>query len=125
VLKPSELTPFSALALAVLAERVGFPKGVINIVTGQPWPIGEALTSSEIVRKLSFTGSTRVGRFLMEKSRARSSVSAWSLAATRRSSSLTMPISTRRLKGVMDSKFRNAGQTLRLRKPHSRARPHL
>ena len=68
VLKPSELTPFSALALAVLAERVGFPPGVINIVTGQPGPIGEALTSSDIVRKLSFTGSTRVGRYLMEKS---------------------------------------------------------
>src|SRR5438046_8182163 len=60
VLKPSELTPFSALALAVLAERVGFPAGVINIVTGQPGPIGEALTSSDLVRKLSFTGSTRV-----------------------------------------------------------------
>ena len=68
MLKPSELTPFSALALAVLAERVGFPPGVINIVTGQPGPIGEALTSSDIVRKLSFTGSTRVGRYLMEKS---------------------------------------------------------
>jgi len=68
VLKPSELTPFSALALAVLAERVGFPAGVLNIVTGQPGPIGEALTSSDIVRKLSFTGSTRVGRYLMEKS---------------------------------------------------------
>jgi succinate-semialdehyde dehydrogenase/glutarate-semialdehyde dehydrogenase len=47
VLKPSELTPFSALALAVLAERVGFPPGVINIVTGQPGPIGDALTASE------------------------------------------------------------------------------
>src|SRR5262245_61291721 len=68
VLKPSELTPFSALALAVLAERVGFPPGVINIVTGHPGPIGEAMTSSETVRKLSFTGSTRVGRYLMEKS---------------------------------------------------------
>ena len=68
VLKPSELTPFSALALADLAERVGFPSGVINVVTGQPGPIGEAMTGSDLVRKVSFTGSTRVGKYLMEKS---------------------------------------------------------
>ena len=66
VIKPSELTPFSALALAALAERVGFPPGALNVVTGRPEPIGDALTSSETVRKLSFSGSTRVGRMLME-----------------------------------------------------------
>ncbi len=65
VVKPAEATPFSALALAELAERAGFPKGVINIVTGNPKEIGAALTANPLVRKLSFTGSTPVGKLLM------------------------------------------------------------
>jgi succinate-semialdehyde dehydrogenase/glutarate-semialdehyde dehydrogenase len=65
VIKPSELTPFSAFALAELAERAGMPKGVINIVTGQAPPIGKEMTESPLVRKISFTGSTQVGRMLM------------------------------------------------------------
>jgi succinate-semialdehyde dehydrogenase / glutarate-semialdehyde dehydrogenase len=65
VLKPAEQTPLSALALASLAERAGFPKGVLNIVTcGDPIPVSQALTGNEIVRKVSFTGSSEVGRFL-------------------------------------------------------------
>ncbi|EDZ99771.1 succinic semialdehyde dehydrogenase [Burkholderia sp. H160] len=68
VVKPAEATPFSALALAALAERAGVPKGVLNIVTGDPKAIGGAMTSSPVVRKLSFTGSTAVGRLLMEQS---------------------------------------------------------
>jgi succinate-semialdehyde dehydrogenase / glutarate-semialdehyde dehydrogenase len=65
VLKPAEQTPLSALALAVLAERAGFPKGVINIVTcGDPVPIARTLTDSEIVRLVTFTGSSEVGRTL-------------------------------------------------------------
>ncbi|MEM5402966.1 MULTISPECIES: NAD-dependent succinate-semialdehyde dehydrogenase [Paraburkholderia] len=68
VVKPAEATPFSALALAVLAERAGVPRGVLNIVTGDPKAIGGALTSSPVVRKLSFTGSTAVGRLLMAQS---------------------------------------------------------
>ncbi|WP_313620838.1 aldehyde dehydrogenase family protein, partial [Pantoea septica] len=59
IVKPSELTPLSALALAVLAERAGFPAGVLQVVTGLPTEIGAALTSSRLVRKISFTGSTR------------------------------------------------------------------
>jgi succinate-semialdehyde dehydrogenase / glutarate-semialdehyde dehydrogenase len=65
VVKPAEATPFSALAMAVLAERAGVPNGVLNIVTGDPKAIGRAMTESPIVRKLSFTGSTAVGRLLM------------------------------------------------------------
>lgn len=68
VVKPSELTPYSALALARLAERAGFPAGVLNIVTGWPEAIGAELTSNATVRMLSFTGSTRVGALLMRKS---------------------------------------------------------
>jgi succinate-semialdehyde dehydrogenase/glutarate-semialdehyde dehydrogenase len=67
VIKPSELTPFSALALGVLAERAGIPAGVINIVTGMPTAIGAELTGNPTVRKISFTGSTRVGALLMRQ----------------------------------------------------------
>lgn len=67
VIKPSEFTPFSALALGVLADRAGIPPGVINIVTGLPIAIGAELTSNPVVRKLSFTGSTRIGAMLMEQ----------------------------------------------------------
>jgi len=65
VVKPAEATPLTALALAVLAEQAGFPAGVFNVVTGNPQAIGGELTANPIVRKLSFTGSTGVGRLLM------------------------------------------------------------
>ncbi|PXW22531.1 NADP-dependent succinate-semialdehyde dehydrogenase [Paraburkholderia caballeronis] len=65
VVKPAEATPFSALALAVLAQRAGVPAGVLNVVTGDPKAIGSELTGNPTVRKLSFTGSTPVGRLLM------------------------------------------------------------
>src|SRR6185369_16118340 len=68
VVKPAEATPLTALALAVLAEQAGFPAGVFNVVTGNPQAIGGELTASPIVRKLSFTGSTAVGRLLMAQS---------------------------------------------------------
>ena len=65
VVKPAEATPLTALALAVLAEQAGFPAGVFNVVTGRPAEIGSELCANPIVRKLSFTGSTAVGRLLM------------------------------------------------------------
>ena len=65
VVKPAEATPLSALALAVLAERAGVPRGVFNVVTGEPKAIGAEMTGNPVVRKLSFTGSTPVGRLLM------------------------------------------------------------
>ncbi|MEO0412111.1 MAG: NAD-dependent succinate-semialdehyde dehydrogenase [Pseudomonadota bacterium] len=68
IVKPAEQTPFSALALAFLAEEAGVPAGVFNVITGAPDVIGGVLTKSDIVRKLSFTGSTAVGRLLMRQS---------------------------------------------------------
>src|SRR5581483_1305697 len=67
VLKPAPQTPFSAMALAELAERAGVPPGVFNVVTGEASEIGAELTSNPIVRKLSFTGSTQVGKLLMSQ----------------------------------------------------------
>lgn len=67
VLKPAELTPFSALAMAALGERAGVPKGVFSVVTGDSKAIGGELCANPTVRKLSFTGSTQVGRLLMEQ----------------------------------------------------------
>ena len=65
VVKPAEATPLTALALAVLADQAGFPPGVFNVITGKPAEIGGELCANPIVRKLSFTGSTQVGRLLM------------------------------------------------------------
>ncbi|MBK9116553.1 MAG: NAD-dependent succinate-semialdehyde dehydrogenase [Betaproteobacteria bacterium] len=67
VIKPAEATPYSALALAELAHRAGFPRGVLNVVTGDAPAIGGELCSNPTVRKLSFTGSTEVGRLLMRQ----------------------------------------------------------
>ena len=67
VVKPAPQTPFSALALAALAERAGIPPGVVNVVTGDAEAIGAEMTSSTLVRKLSFTGSTAVGRLLLRQ----------------------------------------------------------
>jgi succinate-semialdehyde dehydrogenase / glutarate-semialdehyde dehydrogenase len=67
VLKPATATPFSALALAELAVRAGIPPGVFNVVTGSSGPIGKELTSNPLVRKLTFTGSTEIGKQLMEQ----------------------------------------------------------
>jgi succinate-semialdehyde dehydrogenase/glutarate-semialdehyde dehydrogenase len=65
VVKPAEATPLTALALAVLAEQAGLPPGVFNVLTGDPAAIGGELCANPVVRKLSFTGSTAVGRLLM------------------------------------------------------------
>jgi succinate-semialdehyde dehydrogenase/glutarate-semialdehyde dehydrogenase len=67
VIKPAEATPFSALALAELAQRAGFPPGVLNVITGDPPAIGGEMCANPTVRKLSFTGSTEVGRLLMRQ----------------------------------------------------------
>src|SRR3990167_4223335 len=67
VIKPAEDTPYSALALAYLAEQAGIPAGVINVVTGIPAKIGAEMTANPLVRKLSFTGSTAVGKLLMKQ----------------------------------------------------------
>ncbi len=111
VIKPSELTPLSALALAVLAERAGFPPGVINIVTGLPEGIGGELTANPTVRKLSFTGSTRVGRLLMRQ--CSEQIKRLSLELGGNAPLIVFDDADIELAvaGAMASKFRNAGQT--------------
>lgn len=111
VVKPSELTPFTALALARLAERAGVPTGVLNIVTGAPEEIGAELTSNPVVRKLSFTGSTRVGALLMRQ--CSDGVKRLSLELGGNAPFIVFDDAGVELAvdGVMTSKFRNAGQT--------------
>lgn len=111
IVKPSELTPLSALALAVLAERAGFPSGVLQVLTGLPTEIGEALTASRTVRKISFTGSTRVGQLLMQQSA--DSIKRLSLELGGNAPLIVFDDADIEIAvaGVMVSKFRNAGQT--------------
>ncbi|MFK3890392.1 NAD-dependent succinate-semialdehyde dehydrogenase [Sphingomonas sp. NPDC079357] len=111
VVKPSELTPFTALALGKLAQQAGFPAGVLNIVTGLPEGIGGALTASPVVRKLSFTGSTRVGSLLMRQSA--DTLKRLSLELGGNAPFIVFDDADVDLAvaGAMASKFRNAGQT--------------
>ena len=111
VLKPSEITPFSALALAALAERAGIPPGVLNIVTGSPKPIGNALCASSTVRKLSFTGSTAVGKLLYEA--CAKTVKRLSLELGGNAPFLVFDDADldAAVDGLVANKFRNAGQT--------------
>jgi len=111
VVKPSELTPYTALALGMLAMRAGIPAGVLNIVTGLPEAIGAALTASPVVRKLSFTGSTRVGSLLMRQSA--DTVKRLSLELGGNAPFIVFDDADVALAvaGAMASKFRNAGQT--------------
>ncbi|WP_254604322.1 NAD-dependent succinate-semialdehyde dehydrogenase [Leisingera sp. ANG59] len=111
VIKPSEFTPFSALALGVLAERAGIPAGVINIVTGMPTEIGNELMANETVRKISFTGSTRVGALLMRG--AADSIKRLSLELGGNAPFIVFDDADLDIavEGVIASKFRNGGQT--------------
>lgn len=111
VIKPSELTPFSALALGVLAERAGIPAGVINIVTGMPTAIGTEIMANETVRKISFTGSTRVGSLLMKG--AADSIKRLSLELGGNAPFIVFEDADLDLavEGALISKFRNGGQT--------------
>lgn len=111
VAKPSELTPFSGLALAVLAERAGIPKGVFSVVTGMPQAIGGELTSNPSVRKLSFTGSTRVGQLLMQQSASTVKRVSFELGGNAPFIVFDDADVDLAVSGLMASKFRNAGQT--------------
>jgi len=111
VVKPAEATPYSALALAELGERAGLPAGVLNIVTGPPAPIGETLTSSPLVRKLSFTGSTRVGRKLMAQCAEHIQKISLELGGNAPFIVFDDADLEKAVEGAMASKFRNTGQT--------------
>lgn len=111
VLKPAEQTPFSALALAELAERAGVPAGVLNVVTGDPRKIGAELTSNPIVRKLSFTGSTEVGKLLMAQ--CAGTIKKLSLELGGNAPFIVFDDADldAAVEGTMASKYRNTGQT--------------
>jgi len=111
VIKPSELTPFTALALIKLAEEAGFPAGVINMLNGDAAAIGGVMTGSPVVRKLSFTGSTRVGALLMRQSadtikRLSLELGGNAPLVVFDDADLDLAVAS-----TMASKFRNAGQT--------------
>ncbi|RWK43733.1 NAD-dependent succinate-semialdehyde dehydrogenase [Mesorhizobium sp.] len=111
VIKPSEFTPFSALTLGVLAERAGIPAGVINIVTGMPSEIGSELMANETVRKISFTGSTRIGALLMRG--AADSIKRLSLELGGNAPFIVFDDADLdvAVEAAIASKFRNGGQT--------------
>lgn len=111
VVKPSELTPFSAIALAQTAHEAGVPKGVFNVVTGDAPAIGEALTSSFAVRKISFTGSTKTGKMLMKNSCDTVKKLAMELGGNAPFIIFDDADIDKAVAGVMAAKFRNAGQT--------------
>jgi succinate-semialdehyde dehydrogenase/glutarate-semialdehyde dehydrogenase len=111
VLKPASQTPFSALALAELAERAGVPAGVFNVITGAATEVGAELTSNPAVRKLSFTGSTEIGKLLMAQSA--STVKKLSLELGGNAPFIVFEDADldAAVEGAMASKYRNTGQT--------------
>ena len=111
VIKPASQTPFSALALAVLAEEAGFPKGVLNILTGSAKEIGLELSTNPLVRKLSFTGSTEIGKILLAQ--ASSTVKKVSMELGGHAPFIVFDDADidAAVIGAMQSKFRNTGQT--------------
>ena len=111
VVKPATQTPFSALALAVLAERAGVPAGVFSVVTGASAAIGGEMTSNPVVRKLTFTGSTEVGRVLMKQ--CADTIKKMSLELGGNAPFIVFDDADldAAVEGAMASKYRNAGQT--------------
>lgn len=111
VAKPAEATPFSALALAYLGECAGVPGGVFNIVTGDSAMIGDEFTENPKIRKISFTGSTRVGRLLQEKSGRNLIKLSLELGGNAPLIVFDDADLDLAVKGTIAAKFRNAGQT--------------
>lgn len=111
VLKPSEETPLSALALAVLAEKAGIPKGVFNVISGDAPAIGKVMTSSPAIRKISFTGSTRVGKLLMQQSAETMKKMSLELGGNAPFIVFDDADLEAAVQGAMASKYRNTGQT--------------
>ncbi len=111
VVKPATMTPYSALALAELAERAGIPAGVFNIVTGSARAIGGEMTGNPIVRKLSFTGSTEVGKVLMAQCAGTVKKVSMELGGNAPFIVFDDADIEAAVEGAMISKFRNTGQT--------------
>ncbi|MBI3900317.1 MAG: NADP-dependent succinate-semialdehyde dehydrogenase [Gammaproteobacteria bacterium] len=111
IVKPAEATPFSALALAALAERAGVPPGVFSVVTGNARKIGAEMTANPVVRKLSFTGSTEVGRLLIAQCAATIKKVSMELGGNAPFIVFDDADLDAAVQGVLASKFRNTGQT--------------
>ena len=111
VIKPASQTPYSALALCELAERAGIPKGVLSVVTGSASPIGKELTTNPLVRKFTFTGSTEIGKLLMQQ--CATTVKKVSLELGGNAPFIVFDDADLEsaVEGAMASKFRNTGQT--------------
>ncbi len=111
VVKPASQTPFSALAVAVLAKEAGLPDGVFNVITGSASEIGKELTSNSLVRKISFTGSTEVGKILLEQSASTVKKVSMELGGHAPLIVFDDADMDEAVAGAMQSKFRNSGQT--------------
>src|SRR5690606_22580937 len=111
IVKPASATPLSALALAELAARAGVPPGVFNVLTGDSGPIGETLTRSDVVRKLSFTGSTEIGRRLMAQSAGTLKKLSLELGGNAPFIVFDDADVDAAVAGAVASKYRNTGQT--------------
>jgi succinate-semialdehyde dehydrogenase / glutarate-semialdehyde dehydrogenase len=111
VVKPATATPYSGVAWGVLAEEAGFPKGVINVVTGGSGDIGGELTSNEKVRKITFTGSTEVGRKLLAQSAETVKKVSMELGGNAPFLVFDDADLDRAVDGAIAAKFRNTGQT--------------
>ncbi|KAB0668702.1 NADP-dependent succinate-semialdehyde dehydrogenase [Oryzomonas sagensis] len=111
VLKPASQTPYSALALAVLAERAGIPAGVFNVVTGVSGAIGGEMTANPIVRKLTFTGSTEIGKLLMQQCAGTVKKVAMELGGNAPFIVFDDADLDAAVEGAIASKYRNSGQT--------------
>jgi succinate-semialdehyde dehydrogenase/glutarate-semialdehyde dehydrogenase len=111
ILKPASQTPYSALALAVLAERAGIPVGVFNVVTGASGAIGNELTANPIVRKLTFTGSTEIGKLLMQQCAGTVKKVAMELGGNAPFIVFADADLDAAVEGAIASKYRNTGQT--------------
>ncbi len=111
VIKPASQTPFSALALCELAERAGIPKGVLSVVTGSAGPIGQELTTNPIVRKFTFTGSTEIGKLLMQQCASTMKKVSLELGGNAPFIVFDDADLASAVEGAIASKFRNTGQT--------------
>ncbi len=111
VIRPASQTPFSALAIAVLAERAGMPKGVCNVITGPSGETGKELTGNPLVKKLTFTGSTEVGRILLAQCAPTIKKTSMELGGNAPFIVFDDADLDAAVQGAMASKYRNTGQT--------------
>jgi succinate-semialdehyde dehydrogenase / glutarate-semialdehyde dehydrogenase len=111
VVKPATATPYSALAMAELAERAGIPRGVLSVVTGSAGAIGGELTSNPLVRKLTFTGSTETGKKLMQQCASTVKKTSMELGGNAPFIVFDDAELDAAVEGAIASKYRNAGQT--------------